>query len=552
MSSQSPTRTPPTPDQARAQTHQQEIDSAVRVALAQQAIFFQQQQLTQQQAIDSAVQAALAVAQQAAGSTRPQVTVTDAPRIGGVNDNVAWTGGSNLQRLSDAGNISCFRPTAFRDRQRMEENVKKGLPEDRRLDLDEKKITPMVFIKEFRRLVESNGFDTVFRVVNSSGAEIYLLTHWGKLTIEQVQAWVKKLQEGGAPWPGDSSKMQACRHDIKNLEFSAEAFRNSVGPQLYNQLESQSKMNCSGPEYFKLATMKMSGTSPQAIRMMANALDVDLCLKNENFEDVTNFSLKVRRLVTELLGSGNPPDDLAFLTAKCYGKSTDERFRAFANNITTRESGLMIALNAEPVIQELVTHYENRYSAKDWPPKFDATKSPKESQEDVLKGMMAKGLSQISQAVMQQNLGNGGGGGGGSALTQGCFNCGGDHYKIHCPKLQGGGGGGFRVPLAAWRKIAPAAGEPTTKVVEGVAYSHCQTCLQGAGLWTQGKGQHSTAEHKAGYRKSKTGQGTGTVSGHLGRAGGDASGLDFVDGSLSERVGFFGTVVPLKGPGGRD
>jgi len=153
------------------------------------------------------------------------------PRVGGVNGGVAWTGGSNLVVPSKAKSIICYRPIGFRDRQKLEDSLRAGLPADRQLEIGGK-TTAMVFTKEFIRFIETHGLDTVFCVVKSSG-ELCLLTDWGQVTWNEVRDWVKKLKDGGPPWPGQSNKVQSCNYDVDNLKLSAEAFRNSIGTKLW-------------------------------------------------------------------------------------------------------------------------------------------------------------------------------------------------------------------------------------------------------------------------------------------------------------------------------
>ena len=92
-------------------------------------------------------------------------------------------------------------------------------------------------------MIETKGFDTVFRVFDpNTMTEVYLLEHWGEVTLKQIKAWVNLLKTSlGDKW------------DRENLRLSAMAMRDSLGPELYNRLSSLCDANTTGPEYFKKA-----------------------------------------------------------------------------------------------------------------------------------------------------------------------------------------------------------------------------------------------------------------------------------------------------------
>ena len=64
-------------------------------------------------------------------------TTTVQPRVGGIEENIAWTGGSNLQLRIDTSpwDVRCFRPTEFRSMQEQEKLLKKGVSEEMKLTL---------------------------------------------------------------------------------------------------------------------------------------------------------------------------------------------------------------------------------------------------------------------------------------------------------------------------------------------------------------------------------------------------------------------------------
>jgi len=368
--------------------------------------------------------------------------------------------------------------------------------------------------------------------VKPSG-EIYLLTDWGQVTLNEVRDWVKKLKEGGAPWPGSQNKMQSCNYDVDNLELSAEAFRNSIGTKLYGLLEAESADDCSGPEYFKMAMMKVTGTSAQAVRLLSNKLADQMKLREESGENVTVFSVKVAEICKQLVGSGSPPSDMAFLVARAYTHSSDSRWVSFANEITNKQHREQDWKNWQEVIQRYNEEYEARINSNDWPAAA-SSKSKKESQENAIVALVAKEVNKAT-AVLKETM-TADDGKAKSPKKGGCFNCGGDHFKKDCPKLKENPGGDDRTqPIEAWRKKAPSGSEGTIKTVQGVEYEWCAKCLKSAGLWTKGRTKHGTDKHVGGFYKKKK-DGTQSPSSNLAAM----SGLQFVDGTLAAGIGFLG------------
>ena len=464
----------------------------------------------------------------ASTSTRPTVAE---PRVGKVEDGVAWTGGSNLVVPTKAKSVTCFRPLGFRDRQKLEDSLKSGLVEDRRLEIGGK-VSAMVFVKEFCRFVEAHGLDTVFRVVRPSG-EIYLLTDWGQVTLSEVKDWVRKMKRGGAPWPGKVTRFTVCDYDLDNLELSAQAFRNSIGSKLYTLLESEAADDCSGPEYFKMAMMKMTGTSSQAVRILSNKLS-EMKLQDEPGENVSSFSMKITELCKQLAGSGLAPSDMAFLAARAYTHASDGRWKTFAYQIANEENRQQDWKHWQDVVQKCNSEYEARINANDWSAAIP-TKSKKEAQEDTVAALIAKEVGKITK-VLQEQTGITPDGKTTAPKKGGCFQCGGAHFKKDCPQLKGkAGADGKNQPIEAWRKKPPGSGESKTKTVEGVEYEWCGKCLKGAGLWTKGKTKHGTDKHVTGYIKKKKEE--SKVSGNLATIP-CLAGLEFVDGTLDTTIGF--------------
>ena len=128
--------------------------------------------------------------------TTPTLTTSlpSIPCVGGIDASILWTGGSTVNRSTEPVDILCYRPVEFSSKQKQMIALKEGLDEARRLELpndSNKTISLISLIQEIKLLVETRGFDTVFRLVSpDSLSETYLLEKWGEITEDQVEHMV--------------------------------------------------------------------------------------------------------------------------------------------------------------------------------------------------------------------------------------------------------------------------------------------------------------------------------------------------------------------------
>ena len=103
--------------------------------------------------------------------TKPAATK---PRIGGVYDGVPWTGGSNINQNTEPEDVLCFHPENFKEMQKQHESLKKGLPDEQKLELvDGSKtfIGLITWITWMMMMFTTKGMDTVFRILKTGDAE---------------------------------------------------------------------------------------------------------------------------------------------------------------------------------------------------------------------------------------------------------------------------------------------------------------------------------------------------------------------------------------------
>jgi hypothetical protein len=71
----------------------------------------------------------------------------------------------------------------------------------RRLELTNTKkhtISPVSWIQEIKLLIETRGFDTIFRAVDGSGStanEMHIIEEWGDLQLHKIEMFVSNLAD---------------------------------------------------------------------------------------------------------------------------------------------------------------------------------------------------------------------------------------------------------------------------------------------------------------------------------------------------------------------
>jgi hypothetical protein len=427
-------------------------------------------------------------------ATATIATVT--PRVGGIDNGVPWVGGSALtgQGRTSPLDILCYRPSDFRSKQRQYEALKAGLEASRRLELGDNKkdhvMSLVAWIQEIKLLVETRGFDTVFRVTNSAStfgtSEVYLVQKWGDMKLKTIEDFVATLTDP---------------YDVENLRLSGLALRDSLGPELYSRVSSLSTPDKSGPVLFKIAVDQMMHMNDAQVRNLSNKLG-DLRLRDIPGENVAKLGETITQIAREITGSGREPNDLLQLVSRPYTKGTAKMFESNALTLHSRVLNGMYTESWEKLVAEHSNFYQDLVQAKDYPP----AEGGKEDQDSQIQGLIAKAIEENMGKLMRSpnDAHNGGGTNEGSGYQKRkCFKCGSeDHVIRYCPSTKG-------KPAKDWRYVPPdsSKNEPKEKSVNGVLYKWCGKCRGGTGAWNSAEAAHFTADHRG---RTSTGDTTET------------------------------------------
>lgn len=386
---------------------------------------------------------------------------TIAPRVGGVEGNIAWTGGSNVRLSSIPKDVRCFRPTDFRSRQEQDKVLKQGIAEELKLTLidenESKGNTQTVsgWIDEIKFLIETNGMDTVFRIYDWNSREIYMLDNWGSIKLKDVEKWVSQL------------KQKKCPFDEQNLRLSAILIRNSISNKVKQQITATANIaNISCPELFIYTIQQRTIMSAAHIKTISNKLG-DLSLSDIPGEHVPDLTKRISDYDRQLVGSGKQPSDLINLVSKPYTTGSVEIFKSNALTIHTQVLRGTYPYNWERLVSDHNNMYYDLIQTNDYPP---ATGKKQNKEDDLIQCFI--GQIDIKFSKLEESL----------------------KTKI-MNVVKNHGNNQNSSTDTNWRTVAPKNNEPNEKVVNGITYKYCAKYCRGKGYWTSGDSLHGTDEH---------------------------------------------------------
>lgn len=147
----------------------------------------------------------------------------DQPRVGGVDENGAWSGlgKNNLGAKPKSG--LCYRKFSFSDKaksvseiNKIERECKKGISEQTdylfTLPLEQGSKSLSDCLSVFRTFAINCGLEGVFAINTRAGEKINMFTHCGRLSEDLVETWCSDLSQGIVTHTKHSRHSPASRH----------------------------------------------------------------------------------------------------------------------------------------------------------------------------------------------------------------------------------------------------------------------------------------------------------------------------------------------------
>ena len=478
-------------------------------------------------------------------SSVPHVYTITEPRVGGKvqrgNQEVAWTGGSNLNsaRRTKAVSLSAFRPTDSKAGIEHEKRLRAGFSEtklqlgtmDEVKQKDYKGASLRKWMKSLRQQFELDGRDTVFRLSESSyTVEINMLTEWGQVTDDMVSNWEAFLENHGDDYDAD------------NLSTTGDFIYKSISDLFQERFDHLEEY--SGPRLLLMIIKHHQASLSLAIRKLVGELS-EMKLSKEPKQDVIAFSTKVSMIcqrITSLANATTMPHDLHEIVARLYKDSSVFDFRIFAGQLAeSAENGATGYDSWKNIIDKANARYDQLRNSDSWDPdsehKEDEIKSLK-AQLTALKGEIKKGTKPSSPGSQA------------GTETRTCHHCKEKgHIRPNCPKLKAersngtassspsSGSGSDSTTTTKDPKKTPPADHDREKdykqTFDDVEHKWCHQCRR----WTKGDYSHFTREHKKGFKKNG---GSSTTESTPTSAGAGLAGLTTVDED-------FGSVLNVRG-----
>ena len=371
-----------------------------------------------------------------------------APRVGGVNDNGAWTGNGAAHNHQLPRTIHCMRKLKMDEAKSysqlvaIEDRCRKGLKSMTGplfcLESEPEANQVVTVLLNLQKFLEAHGLEPPFEIVTRDGSKVNMLQQPGLVNKSMLQAWIQDLTVLGVHDPINGT-LPVCTYDQTNLDWSYDAVINSCSAKLERELDSNlDPAERNGPMALFEILQLVYRHSDSRVEKITKQIE-NLNLRDFPGQNVTLFKQKMDHLLEELEMNLPPGQSIPTLRTKALKGLTMSTYPFFQSKILDMTMAPSIRLNQSAVaqvkqtIKEVNDIYITLMEQDCYPPGKQATsEEPKvkalQAEVKDIKSKMAKLTQDRSASSTSNSKGKRG---------KACFDCGDpNHFRgdPDCPK----------------------------------------------------------------------------------------------------------------------
>jgi hypothetical protein len=405
------------------------------------------------------------------------------PKVGGIEANIAWTGGETKAGWAGSNNTVpespyCYRPAYEKDTKSYQKRTS-GMNE--KFGRDCKKYSVQCFADDVERHLQEHGMDSVFYVEDEDNNWKSLLHHHSTFTTSEIEEKIEDYTNDGT----------YDNYDLANLKWSATLLVNSIDPEMRKEIIPYCRRGITGPELWMRIIADVHSDSVQRMESLKEEVKA-MKLRDFKGENVKMFTAAMLDKCRELENANALPPNICITINNQLTLCTVADFRI-------EFQGLRKALNAnlrlyngknqqaikrlavdndhhtyDGILSEASMSYQSLIEQGLWGPAV-VNKDKGRAPEAYLTQAEANNLIQKAISNKGSSTGNNG-----QTTTNmkdvKCFKCGKTgHRRSDCPKKDGDKNIKSK-KKASWKSRPPKNGEPETKTVDSMEWHWCAKC----------------------------------------------------------------------------
>ena len=265
-----------------------------------------------------------------------------APRVGGVDDNGAWTGKGAAHNQRIPRTINCMRKLKMDEAKSYSQIVaieglcRKGLMSMTSplfcLESEPEANQVVTVLMNLQKFLETHGMEPPFEIVTHDGTTINMLQQPSLVNKSMLQTWIQDLSTLGV-YDARQGRLPVCSYDLKNLDWSYDAVFNSCSAKLQRQLDSRlAPADRNGPMALFHILQLVYRHSDSRVENITKQIE-SLNLRDFPGENVTLFVQKMQYLLDELEMNLPPGQSIPTLRTKALRGLTMSTYPFFQSEI---------------------------------------------------------------------------------------------------------------------------------------------------------------------------------------------------------------------------